>query len=207
MNDPKINKISIFKIITGAIITAILLSIPLLCQQTNQKKFDNIRQRSLVSDYKAIGIGDAVLVLIIEETEAGNSAGTSESRNSNLSVGAGAGLNASSVSADANIGTGNSFKGSGANTRKETIRSKLSAKVVDEDDRGNFIIEGTRRTKVDGEDQTIILKGIIRAADIRSDNSIYSYSIMDLELYVEGEGNASKMQKPGLFTKFFRLLF
>lgn len=182
--------------------------------QNEQNRFDAVRRRSLISDFKAMGVGDAVKVLIVEETEAGNSAGATESRGSALSAGVGFGINHSSAygtnkatSIDASINTNNNFKGNGANTRKELIRSQLTARVTGEDGRGNYTIEGTRKTKVDGEEQTITLKGVIRAVDIRSDNSVYSYNIMDLELYVAGEGNASKMQQPGLFTKFFRLLF
>lgn len=202
-------KTKIIKLFIKTVILFFIIgsSLYLLSQEYNTGRFENIRQRSLISDFKAMGIGDAVKVLIVEETEAGNSAGTTESRNSDISAGLGAGYNSSSISAEATLGTGNNFSGKGANTRKETIRSQLTARVVDEDERGNYIIEGTRKTKVDGEDQTIILRGVIRTADIRSDNSIYSYNIMDLELYVEGEGNATKMQKPGLFTRFFRLLF
>jgi flagellar L-ring protein precursor FlgH len=176
-------------------------------QPNEQNKFDAVRKRSLISDFKAMGVGDAVKVLIVESTEAGNSAGANETRNSSLSGGVGAGTSGGGFDADLGISTGNDFKGSGANTRKESIRSQLTAKVVGEDERGNYVIEGNRRTKIDGEDQTITLRGVIRAVDIRSDNSIYSYNIMDLELSVEGEGNATKMREPGLFTRFFRMLF
>jgi flagellar L-ring protein precursor FlgH len=186
---------------------AIMVQSIAFAQQNTQRRFENARQRSIVSDYKAMGVGDAVKVLIVETTEAGNSAGTTESRSSGVSGGFGVGVDGSGVSGDVGINSANTFKGSGANTRKETIRSILTARVIEEDERGNYIIEGTRKTKVDGEDQVITLRGIIRPVDIRSDNSVYSYNIMDLELFVEGEGNASKMQKPGLFTKFFRMLF
>ncbi|MGI6369626.1 MAG: flagellar basal body L-ring protein FlgH [Ignavibacteria bacterium] len=174
-------------------------------QKSSLRRLDKVRQRSLFSDYKAMGVGDAVTVLIVESTEAGNSAGTRERRESELF--AGASVNPSVVSGDVKINSGNNFDGTGANTRKESIRSKLSARVIEEDARGNFVIEASRKTKVDGEEQLITLKGIIRPADIKADNSIYSYNIMDLELYIEGEGNVSKMRQPGLFTKFFRLLF
>jgi len=193
--------------ITFFILTIIFANVDAPAQLSNQRKYENFRQRSLISDYTAMGVGDAVKVLIVELTEAGNSAGTTESRSSGLSGGFGVGTDGSSLSANANINSANSFKGSGANTRKETIRSQLTARVVEEDDRGNYIIEGTRKTKVDGEDQTITLRGIIRPVDIRPDNSVFSYNIMDLELFVEGQGNATKMQKPGLFTRFFRMLF
>jgi len=176
-------------------------------QKSYLRKLDNLRQRSMFSDYKAMQVGDAVTVMIVEETEAGSSAGSNESRNSSLSAGVDINTGAQNINVDGGIATGNSFKGSGSNTRKEIIRSKLSARVVDEDSSGNFIIEANRRTKVNGEEQTIKLRGIIRPADVRSDNSIYSYNIMDMELFIDGDGNISKMQQPGLFTKFFRLLF
>jgi len=179
----------------------------IIAQEYNTRRFENIRQRSLISDFKALGVGDAVRVLIVETTDATNSATTTEGRSSRLNGGLGVGAKSSSFEADGSISTGNNFEGKGTNTRKETIRSQLTARVVGEDDRGNYVIEGARKTKVDGEDQTITLRGVIRTADIRSDNSVYSYNIMDLELFVEGEGNASKMKKPGLFTRFFRMLF
>ena len=178
-----------------------------LNSSNSQRRFDNARHRSLISDYKAMGIGDAVKILIVESTEAGNSAGTTESRSTGLSAGVGAGAGDANFNADLGLNSSNAFKGSGANTRKESIRSQLTARVVDEDENGNFYIEGTRLTKIDGEEQTITLRGLVRPVDIRTDNSIFSYNIMDLELFVEGIGNASKMQKPGLFTRFFRLLF
>jgi len=187
--------------ITIALLIFILANVDASAQVSNQRKYENFRQRSITADYTAMGVGDAVKVLIVELTEAGNSAGTTESRSTGLSGGVGVGADGSSLSANANINSANNFKGSGANTRKETIRSQLTARVVEEDDRGNYIIEGTRKTKVDGEDQTITLRGIIRPVDIRPDNSVFSYNIMDLELFVEGQGNASKMQKPGLFTR------
>ena len=195
------------KIVKVLVLILCSSSVILIAQEYNTRRFENIRQRSLISDFKALGVGDAVRVLIVETTEALNSAGTTEARNSRLNAGAGVGYNSGSYSVDANIGTGNNFEGRGSNTRRETIRSQLTARVIDEDDRGNYVIEGMRKTKVDGEDQTITLRGVIRAADIRSDNSVFSYNIMDLELSVEGQGNATKMQKPGLFKRFFRMLF
>ena len=209
------NTVGDISISAALIIIFLVFSTDILqAQQSNRQRFDNVQQRSIISDYKAIGVGDAVQILIVEMTEAGNSAGATESRNSSLSGGFGFGIenrnpqsNTNSTAANANLNSRNDFKGSGSNTRRESIRSRLTAKVVGEDERGNLIIEGTRRTKVDGEDQTFTLRGVIRGADIRADNSVFSYNIMDLELSVEGQGNASKMRQPGLFTKFFRLLF
>lgn len=163
--------------------------------------------RSLFSDVKAFQEGDAITVLIIEDTQADNGASTSEARNNELSGGLGVGAGSTNFKGELGLNTGNSFKASGQNTRKEKIRSKLSARVTEVEENGNLIISGTRTTKVNGETQTIKIKGVVRTVDVRPDNSVYSYNILDLTLFIEGDGNITKVQEPGLITKFLRFLF
>jgi len=163
--------------------------------------------RSLFSDVKAFQEGDAITVLIIEDTQADNGASTSEARNNELSAGLSAGAAGANFKGELGLNAGNSFKSSGKNSRKERIRSKLSARVIELEENGNLIISGTRTTKVNGETQTIKIKGVVRPVDVRPDNSVYSYNILDLTLYIEGDGNITKVQEPGLITKFLRFLF
>ncbi len=164
--------------------------------------------RSLFSDVKAFQTGDAIMVLIVEDTQADNTASTNDSRATNLTGKVGAGYNGTSFDGAANLGTGTDFKGAGQTKRTETIRSKLSARVVDVDAaNGNLSIEGKRTTKVNGETQTIIIKGIVRPVDVLPNNSVYSYNILDLTLLIEGDGSVTKTQEPGMITKFLRFLF
>ncbi|HOV91833.1 MAG TPA: flagellar basal body L-ring protein FlgH [Candidatus Kapabacteria bacterium] len=167
--------------------------------------------RSLFSDIKANKVGDAVVVLIIEETQANNTATTSNGRSTTLSGQAsgqvGNTTTSTGGSAQGSLGAGTEFKGNGTTTRKETIKSKLSARVMQVDSNGNLKIQATRKTKVNGENQLITLEGWVRPIDISSDNTVPSYNIMDLNLIIEGDGSISKIQEPGLITKFLRILF
>ncbi|MEN6512121.1 MAG: flagellar basal body L-ring protein FlgH [Chloroherpetonaceae bacterium] len=163
--------------------------------------------RSLFSDIKANKVGDALLVLIFEETQADNSATTSNGRNTSISGQASGQIGSTGNSAQGSIGAGTDFKGNGTTTRKETIRSKLSARVVEVDSNGNLKIQATRKTKVNGENQLVTLEGWVRPTDISKDNAIASYNILDLNLIIEGDGSVSKVQEPGLITKFLRILF
>lgn len=163
--------------------------------------------RSLFSDVKAFQEGDAITVLIIEDTQADNGASTSETRSNELSGGLSAGAGTANFKGEVGINSGNSFRAKGQNTRKEKIRSKLSARVKEVEENGNLIISGTRTTKINGETQTIKIKGVVRPVDVRPDNSVFSYNILDLTLYIEGDGNITKIQEPGLITKFLRFLF
>lgn len=170
-------------------------------------QFNQNTSRSLFSDVKAYREGDAVTILIVEETEAGNSATTDEDRSSSLSGGFGVNSGKSKTSVDGSLNTGNTFSGKGSTSRKESIKSKLSARITEVDDNGNLSIEGKRTTKINGENQTITIKGYVRPVDITPNNSVYSYSILDLTLIIEGDGSVTKTQEPGLITKFLRFLF
>ncbi len=163
--------------------------------------------RSLFSDVKAFQSGDALMVLIMEDTEANNAASTQESRETDIDAGLGFSTGSGGTDIDANLGTGNSFKGSGKTSRSERIRSRLSVRVVEVVENGNLKIEGTRTTKINGETQTVVIQGIVRPVDILPNNSVYSYNILDLSLTIDGEGTITDTNEPGLITKFLRFLF
>jgi flagellar L-ring protein precursor FlgH len=163
--------------------------------------------RSLFSDVKAFREGDAIMVLIIEDTQADNSAKTQNDRSTSVSGNVGYNTGSGNNTMGGSLGTGTGHQGRGQTSRNEKIRSRLSAKVVEVVENGNLRIEGTRTTKVNGETQTVVIKGIVRPVDVRPDNSVFSYSILELTLLIEGDGSVSEIQEPGLLTKFLRLLF
>lgn len=170
-------------------------------------QFTQNTSRSLFSDVKAFKVGDAVTVLIVEETQADNSAVTKDSRSTSIGGTVGANANSSNFDAGADLSTSNSHSGSGQTTRRENIRSRISARVTKIDEAGNLFIEGKRTTKINGETQTITISGTVRSVDVLPNNSVYSYNILDLTLLIEGDGTISKIQEPGLITRFLRILF
>ncbi|MCO5250592.1 MAG: flagellar basal body L-ring protein FlgH [Candidatus Kapabacteria bacterium] len=163
--------------------------------------------RSLFSDVKAFREGDAIMVLIIEDTQADNSAKTQNDRSTSVNANLGYNTGSGNNTMGGSFGTGTGHQGRGQTSRNEKIRSRLSAKVVEVVENGNLRIEGTRTTKVNGETQTVVIKGIVRPVDVRPDNSVFSYSILELTLLIEGDGSVSEIQEPGLLTKFLRILF
>jgi flagellar L-ring protein precursor FlgH len=163
--------------------------------------------RSLFSDVKAFKVGDAIMVLIMEDTQADNQASTTDSRSTNLTGGLNYSTGTNGFNGTGGLNTGTDFKGQGETQRKESIQSRLSARVMEVDDNGNLRIEGNRNTRINGENQKIVIKGFVRPVDVLPDNSIYSYSILDLTLEIYGDGTVSKIQEPGMITKFLRFLF
>lgn len=190
---------------TFALVFGIMLL--LLCNISAQAQFNQNNSRSLFSDVRAYRVGDAVTIIITEETQADNSATTTQSAKTDLSLSAGGSSGSTSVDATGSIGTGNEFNGRGQTTRNEKFRARLSARVTAVEQNGNLKIEGKRTFQLNGENQSITLTGFVRPVDIQSDNTMTSSSIMDLTIIYEGDGTVTKAQEPGLLTKFLRWLF
>jgi flagellar L-ring protein precursor FlgH len=164
--------------------------------------------QSLFSDVKAFKEGDALTVLITEDVQANGNSSMDNGRSTDVGFSANMGLNAlGSLNGSAGAGHDNDFKSSGNTSRNERIRTQLSVRVTGVEPNGNLEIEGTRTTKINGETQTIVIKGVVRLVDILPNNSIYSYSILDLTLLIDGDGQISEIHEPGLITKFIRFLF
>lgn len=199
-----------YKVNLRAIQAMFILSVGLLfignVQQSKAQFIKNSAQ-SLFSDVKAFKAGDALMVFIMEDTEADNSASTGTSRGTNLGAGVNFRIGSPSTSVDVGINSDNQFSANGKTARNERIRSKISARVINTEPNGNLIIEGKRTTKVNGEVQTITISGVVRPVDILANNSVYSYNVLDLSLLIEGDGSITEVQEPGLITKFLRMLF
>ncbi|MDF1611233.1 MAG: flagellar basal body L-ring protein FlgH [Stygiobacter sp.] len=165
-------------------------------------------QFSLFSDNKAAMPGDAVTIIVIESTQASNSSQTSSGRTSDLGLSASGTVGTSSVpKTDISLGTKNDFKGSGTTSTNGMIRTKISAVVDTVLANGNLVIHGSKKISINGEDQIVNIKGVVRPIDIMPDNSVYSYNISDAEITFEGSGLIDSSQKPGWLTKLFHWLF
>lgn len=163
---------------------------------------------SLFSDNKANQKGDAVTIIVLESSQATNNAETSAGRSSDLSFGFSGGVDKTALPAvDANISSGNSFSGSGSTKATGVVRTKISATVDSVLANGNMLIKGSRKIVINGEEQLVNIKGIVRPSDIAADNSVLSYNISDAEISFEGSGIIDDSQKPGWLTKFFHWIF
>lgn len=186
------------------LITMMCLSSMILIAQDLRENFS----RSLFADQKASHVGESVTIYVTENSSASNNASTSTSRSSNLSL-AGTGTNANNtlLNLTGGVTTGNTFTGAGSTSTQGSITATLSARVDSVLPNGNLFIRGSRIITINGEVQTIKISGIVRTSDIQADNSVYSYNISDANISFTGNGIVSRVQEPGLLTKFFHWFF
>ncbi len=164
---------------------------------------------SMFSDFKAGRIGDAVTILVIENSKASNQADIQTGKTSDLGFDATGTMDSEPMlpSLDFDIGSRNNFKGGGGTNSIGAVSARISAMIDSVLSNGNLRIRGTRKIVVNGEEQAITISGIVRSIDIKSDNTVFSYNISNMELYFDGKGKIDDSQSPGWLTKVFHWIF
>ena len=188
-------------------ISTVALSIALSAGAVAQSLRDNVG-RSLFADQKANRVGDAVTILVFEESSASNDSKSAMLRESALSFSASANTGGATAPGGAiTLGSTNSFKGAGNAQSQGSVRAKISARVDSLLPNGNMFISGSRSISINGDDQIIKIAGIIRPSDVQADNSVYSYNISEASILFEGSGMVDRSRSSGWLTKLFHWLF
>ena len=164
---------------------------------------------SLFSDYKACTVGDGVTIIVVESSQAQNQSQTSTGRDSDLGLNFSGSLDGSDVipGGDFGINSSNKFKGGGATQTSGMVKTKISALIDSVLSNGLIRINGSRKIVVNGEEQMIRIKGLVRTTDINPDNTVFSYNISEAEIIFEGSGMIEQSTNQGWLTKFFHWLF
>ncbi len=163
------------------------------------------KKESLFSDNRARKIGDIVTILITENSSTSQSVSRKISKKNTLQGGAGTG--ALDFIPVWGLSTNTSLKGGGSVTSKDVITAKITAKIVGVLPNGNLKIEGIRRVVINNDSLEIIITGVIRPQDIRSDNTILSTYISDAQISYRGTGSLTNAQKEGILSQILNWLF
>jgi len=168
---------------------------------------------SLFADIKATKVGDIVTITVSESSTGSKATTTSNQKAQNftgsLSFG---GINYGSGTtnpkgafsiAPYNGAFNKTFAGSGATSQTDTMTAYMTATVVDVLPSGNFLIRGSRWTKVNDELQQIVLEGVIRPADINTNNTVLSQNVAEAKIYLLGKGPVTQYSKPGWLGQVF----
>lgn len=161
---------------------------------------------SMFEDQKARRPGDLVTVIIVEQAQARQSANTATGKDAELTVGPGMGVLADLIPL-LKLGGGDSFSASGSTTRGGSLSAKLTTKVVEVLPNNTMLIEGRQKISINGEDQEIIITGIVRNQDVARDNTILSTFVADAEIAFVGTGIVADKNNPGIITRIFNWLF
>lgn len=146
----------------------------------------------LNTDVKATQVHDPISVVVVEALSASTDGTVKDSRASNASsqvsallgkFGAGNALNnlLNQTSSDALNAQGQSVTDSSLTT---TLGGEVEAVLPN----GMLVVQAVRQVEFNQQTELIKLRGLVRPADINSENQVLSTNIADLELEVVGKG-------------------
>lgn len=166
----------------------------------------NERAAYVLSDPRARFAGDVVTIVVNESTNAVATAATTGQRSSDQGVQIpsffGAKVKELPTLLDAK-GSSN-FSGQGNTTRQTTLTTNISAVVKEVLPNGNMVVEASRDIRINNENQTLTMAGVIRPSDISQINTIASASIAYLDVKLQGKGVVTDHMKPGWLYRLLR---
>lgn len=168
----------------------------------------------LASDRRGLRQNDLLTVRVIENIEAVGTADSSLTKASKASAGVPSlfgvedklpgfidPTNLASASSDT------SFKGGGATSRSSQLTAVMTVRVAEVLPNGDLYLEGVREITVNGEQQVVVLTGLVRPQDVRRNNSVLSSSVAQLRIQYFGKGLMRDNLKPGWLVRVLNKIF
>jgi flagellar L-ring protein precursor FlgH len=187
------------------------LAISLLLAAIGTASFGSARSETIIpargsifADHEARQIGDALTILIVESTQAAKSTLTKTKSETQNNAASGGRLDFIDFW---NLDVANSSLGEGSTARRGDLQARITVRVVEIDENGMLVVEGSRSVRVNGEEEKITLRGAVRSQDVRSDNTVLSTFLADASIEYTGEGVLASAERPGFLTRFLNWLF
>lgn len=166
----------------------------------------------LFEDRKAGRVGDILTVFLTESTTASKNSATSTGKSTEATLlnptilgrpttHDGIPLFSGELSGDTN------FDGRGASSQSNSLAGDITVTVVERLANGNLVIAGEKWVTLNQGQEFIRLSGIIRADDIRPDNSLLSTRIANAQITYSSKGVLAAANKMGFISRFFNSVF
>jgi len=167
---------------------------------------------AMVSDKRAVRAGDILHILVQESNSTSKNNNTSTKKSSDVdakiatflySPAGSSFLTKNGQMPALKFNSSYGFDGGGKIENSEKIAARVAVVVVDVLPNSNLVIEGRRQTSFSGETQDIILRGLVRPADIAANNSVYSYNVADASIKFVSKGVVTDSQRKGWFQRIW----
>ena len=163
---------------------------------------DNGQLAGITSDYKSRRIGDLITIVVAQSLSAQNSGNVSTNRSFNASSGISALAGKIKTAGMEQLFSPSSsqvLSGKSQAATTSSLNTSLAGRVVAVLSSGVLVVEAQREITMNNENQTLLLRGLVRPGDIGPDNHVSSDAIGDLEMEVKGKGVLSDGTRPPNF--------
>ncbi len=163
---------------------------------------------ALFSDVKARRVGDMITILLNERMQASKSASTDATKDTTVDTGnplvfgSLVTKNAKEILSN-KWETEQSFAGSGSSTQSNRLDGSITVTVAEVYPNGNLLVRGEKWLTLNQGEEYVQVTGIVRPADVGTDNSLPSYKLADARITYSGNGTVADSNRPGLLSRLF----
>jgi len=170
------------------------------------------QQMELFADLKARRVGDVLTIRLTESTAASKSAVTKTAKTTAVNNTGPTILGKTITAAGVPIFTttlagADSFDGEGSSTQGNSLAGSLTVTVVDVQSNGNLVVQGDKTLKLNQGDEFVHVSGVVRRADIATDNTVTSDKVADAHISYSGKGVIDSSNRMGWLARFFNSAF
>jgi flagellar L-ring protein FlgH len=177
------------------IITGFGLAFGLTFAGVYQASADNLYQgqafAAMASDRVASGLGDGLVIVVLQNAEARNSAANS----ADFRYGLEGSANVGSINEGLDLSIGRDTARRGEVRRSQSFATQLAVSVIEVYDNGDLKVAGSQQVRVNGQETSIRVTGRVRRADIQSDNRVLSTQVADATIDFDAAGDLPERQR------------
>jgi len=100
------------------------------------------------------------------------------------------------------VDTTQKFDGSGDSTQSNSLTGNVTVTVVEVLANGNLVVRGEKTLRINQGDEYLRVSGVVRPADVSSDNSVISTQLADARIAYSGSGFVADSNSMGWLARF-----
>ncbi len=180
--------------------------------RTDGAIFQAGQQMELFADLKARRVGDVLTIRLTETTSASKSAVTKTAKTTAVNN-TGPTLFGHTITAGGvpiyttTMNGADSFDGEGSSTQGNSLAGSLTVTVTEVQPNGNLVVQGGKTLKLNQGDEFVHVSGVVRRADIATDNTVTSDKVADAHISYSGKGVIDSANRMGWLARFFNSMF
>jgi flagellar L-ring protein precursor FlgH len=170
------------------------------------------QQMELFADLKARRVGDVLTITLNESTNASKNAVTKTAKTTSV-ANTGPTIFGKSITSkgvpvlNTTMNGADSFDGEGSSTQSNSLVGSLTVTVIDVQANGNLVVQGDKTLKLNQGDELVHISGVIRPADIATNNTVTSDRLADARITYSGKGVVNSSNSMGWLARFFNSPF
>ena len=170
------------------------------------------QQMELFADLKARRVGDVLTIVLNESTDAGKSAITKTTKTTAV-ANTGPTIFGRTITTkgvpilNTSMNGADSFDGEGSSTQSNHMAGSLTVTVTEVQGNGNLVVQGEKTLKLNQGDEYVRISGVIRPADIATNNTVTSDKLANARISYSGKGVTDSSNRMGWLARFFNSPF